>query len=173
MGFRVRSPGTEELSLVLLLPLQGILGTTFPLPRPQCPYLGNGNHNTSLFSSWDCTRRPLKDPCDSHVHGSHTPSWKLRPPKVVHLLHEPGQGPPGWPLALLPHWGGVRGGHARQGSLSCWPLIATSNSADLQLHLLLTSASICLWWEKRPPRETGLLNLSQEEPPSGLLEQVW
>lgn len=44
VGFQVRSPGTEMWSLVLLLPLQGVLGTTLPLLRPY------GNHNASLFS---------------------------------------------------------------------------------------------------------------------------
>lgn len=51
-------------------------------------------------------------------------------------------------------------------ALSSTGLSATPTNADLQLRLLLTSAPICLWWEERPPRETGLLNLSQEGPPS-------
>ena len=46
---RAGSLRTEVLSLVLLLPVQGTLDTTLPLPRPQCPHLGNGSHKTSLL----------------------------------------------------------------------------------------------------------------------------
>lgn len=46
---RAGSLRTEVLSLVPPLPVQGTLGTTLPLPRPQCPHLGNGSHKTSLL----------------------------------------------------------------------------------------------------------------------------
>lgn len=76
-----------------------------------------------------------------------------------------GQHLPGWPLASPYHWG-WRGGPARRGLFFHRPLSTTPSGADLQPRRLLTSAPICLWWEERPPRETGLLNLSQGGPPS-------
>lgn len=105
-------------------------------------------------------------PADFHVEGSLTPSSSLRPPKVAHLLHEAAQGLPfgvGGSAA-------VRGGHASQGPFFHLPLSTAPTSADLQLCLLLTSAPTCLWWEKRPLWETGLLNLSQGGPPSCAVE---
>lgn len=113
---------------------------------------------TPLFSLHENER---DGPADFHVQGSQTPSSSLRPPKVAHLFHEAGLG-----LPFGAGVGGVRGGHASQGPFFPWPLSTAPTIADLQLCLLLTSAPICLWWEKRPPRETGLLNVSREGPPS-------
>lgn len=87
----------------------------------------------------------------------------LGPHKAV---REPGRASPDGLLPCLPIGVVVRGGHARQGLFFPWLLSTSPSGADLEFRLLLTSAPICLWWEKRPPRERGLLNLSQEGPPS-------
>lgn len=85
MGFQIRSSGTEVLSLVLLLPLQGVLGTTLPLPRPY------GNQRLS-FLLMGLHQMALKGPSQSPYPGfSNT---KLEPQDTRGHAPTPGQGLP-------------------------------------------------------------------------------